>query len=70
MTTTLSTPDPAAQVAQVREIFEGRTFMHSCESTLLEIRRVVYPPGDPAPVRRTERGWPELKPSDDPQSNT
>lgn len=43
MSDTLSTPDPAAQVAEVREIITNRGD-HSCESTLLAIRRVVDPP--------------------------
>lgn len=51
MSDTLSTPDPAAQVAEVREIITHRG-SHSCESTLLAIRRVVIPPpGDDEP------GW-------------
>lgn len=45
MSNTLSTPDPAAQVAEVREIIAHRGD-HSCESTLLAIRRVVDPPPD------------------------
>jgi len=62
---TLSTPDPAAQVAEVRAIIEGRTLMHSCESTLLAIRRVVIPPpADDVEVPVNDAGWPELRPSD------
>lgn len=65
MNDTLSTPDPAAQVAEVRTILEQRSFMHSCEATLLAIRRVIIPPPDETtPPKLTERGWPELKPSD------
>ena len=51
MSNTLSTPDPAAQVAEVRQIIQARG-SHSCESTLLAIRRVVDPP-PPEP----ESGW-------------
>lgn len=66
MNDTLSTPDPAAQLAEVRTILEQRTFMHSCESTLLAIRRVVIPPPDEGtPPTLTARGWPELRPSDE-----
>jgi hypothetical protein len=62
---TLSTPDPATQVAEVRQILEGRTVMHSCEATLLAIRRVIFPPApEGPPAELTERGWPKLKPSD------
>jgi hypothetical protein len=50
MSDTLSTPDPTAQVAEVRHIIEARG-SHSCESTLLAIRRVVDPPREP------ESGW-------------
>lgn len=63
MSDTLSS-DPAAQVAEVRRIIESRTFMHSCEAMLLEIRHVVVPAtvaGDP--VERDDRGWPKLRPS-------
>lgn len=66
MNDTLSTPDPATQVAEVRHIIEGRTFLHSCEATLLAIRRVVIPDlpsGEPPAVN--ERGWVELSPNDD-----
>lgn len=42
MSDTLSMPDPAAQVAEVRHIIQARG-SHSCESTLLAIRRVVIP---------------------------
>lgn len=67
MNDTLSTPDPASQVAEVRGILEQRTVMHSCESTLLAIKRVIIPPPPPGePPTLTARGWPELKPSDDP----
>lgn len=65
MNDTLSTPDPAAQVAEVRAILEGRTLMHSCESTLLAIRRVVIPPpATDVEVEVNDRGWPELRQSD------
>lgn len=71
MNDTLSTPDPAAQVAEVRTIIEGRTFLHSCESTLLAIKRVVIPPPDEiVPPTLTERGWPELSPSDEPPTGS
>lgn len=64
MSDTLSS-DPAAQVAEVRRIIEGRTFMHSCESTLLEIRHVVVPDRvADDPVERDDLGWPKLRPSD------
>lgn len=67
MNDTLSTPDPATQLAEVRGIIEARTFMHSCESTLLAIRRVVIPePPAGDPPKLTVRGWPELTPSEDP----
>lgn len=79
MNDTLSTPDPATQLAEVRHIIERRTFMHSCESVLAEIKRVVIPPAPPGePPKLTPRGWPELHPSepgtawerhDDPEQN-
>lgn len=57
--------DPAAQVEQVRRILAGRTLMHSCESVLAEIKRVVTPPPAPHdPPELTARGWPVLRPSD------
>lgn len=71
MNDTLSIPDPAAQVAEVRQIIEGRTVMHSCEATLLAIRRVVVPdlpPGEPPTLN--ERGWVELRPNDDTPPGT
>lgn len=62
MNDTLSTPDPAAQLAEVRSIIEGRTVMHSCEATLLAIRRVVIPPpATDVEVPVDEEGWPELR---------
>lgn len=61
MNDTLSTPDPVAQVAEVRQIIDGRA-RHSCESTLLAIRRVVDPPGPAAPLEHDNRGWVELRP--------
>ena len=65
MNDTLSTPDPAQQVAEVRRIIETRTFMHSCESTLLAIKRVVIPPpASDTEVPVNDRGWPELRESD------
>lgn len=65
MNDTLSMPDPAAQVAEVRRIIDGRTLMHSCESILAEIKRVVTPPPGPHdPPELTGRGWPILRPSD------
>ena len=42
MSDTLSMPDPARQVAEVRHIIQARGD-HSCESTLLAIKRVVIP---------------------------
>lgn len=66
MNDTLSTPDPATQVAEVREILEGRTFMHSCEATLLAIRRVVIPPPvSDVEVPVNDVGWPALRPSEE-----
>lgn len=62
MNDTLSTPDPAAQLNEIRDIIQGRTIMHSCESTLLAIRRVVFPP--PAEPLNPPGGWPELRASD------
>lgn len=65
MSDTLPTPDPAEQVAEVRQIIRGRTFMHSCEATLLAIRRVVDPPTeDHTPPAVDHDGWVELRPSD------
>lgn len=67
MNDTLSTPDPAAQLAEVRWILEHKTFMHSCESTLLAIRRVVFPPPDKiVHPKLSPRGWPELYAADPP----
>lgn len=57
MNDTLSTPDPASQVAEVRHIITNRG-EHTCEAVLLRIRRVVDPP--PADAREAEvndRGW-------------
>lgn len=59
MNNTLSTPDPAAQVTEIRYIIEHRG-NHSCESTLLAIRRVVFPP--PSKPLNPAGGWPELDP--------
>lgn len=65
MNDTLSTPDPVLQLAEVRRIIEHRTVMHSCESTLAEIRRIVIPPPPRGPAPElNERGWPELKPAE------
>jgi hypothetical protein len=62
---TLSAPDPATQLAEVRAIIEGRTVMHSCESTLQAIKQVVIPPPAPGPeVPVNDVGWPQLRPSD------
>ena len=66
MNDTLSS-DPAEQVAEVRRIIETRTFQHSCEATLLAIKRVVIPP--PATDREVpvnDAGWPELRADDPP----
>jgi hypothetical protein len=59
---TLSTPDPAHQVYDVRRIIRERGD-HSCEATLLAIRRVVDPPpaADAPPTEHDDRGWPELR---------
>lgn len=59
----VSPSDPAAQVAEVRRIIEGRG-SHSCEATLLQIRRVVDPPPPAQPIELDEDGWPVLRPSD------
>lgn len=56
MNNTLSTPDPATQVAEVRQIIAGRG-SNSCESTLIAIRRVVDPPVEQPPVEKDPRGW-------------
>lgn len=61
MSDTLSTPDPALQVAEVRQIIDGRAG-HSCESTLLAIRRVVDPPPPAKPLEHDPRGWVKLEP--------
>ncbi|WP_020385915.1 hypothetical protein [Kribbella catacumbae] len=67
MNDTLSIPDPATQLAEVRSIIEGRTFMHSCESTLLAIRLVIFPaPAEIVPPKLSPRGWPELYAADPP----
>jgi hypothetical protein len=59
----VSMPDPAQQVAEVRRIIEQRG-QHSCESTLLSIRRVIDPPPPAQPIERESTGWPRLQPSD------
>lgn len=66
MNDTLSTPDPAMQVAEVRRIIQHR-LGHSCEATLFAIRRVVDPPPPepaptepPPPLERDARNWPIL----------
>lgn len=65
MSDTLPTPDPAQQVAEVRQIIRGKTLMHSCESTLLAIRQVIDPPpNERTPVELNERRWVVLRPSD------
>jgi hypothetical protein len=59
---TLSTPDPAMQVAEIGHIIQHRGIA-SCEATLLKIRAVVYPPADPPdmrPIATDEHGWPML----------
>lgn len=56
MNDTLSTPDPATQVAEVREIIRGRAG-HTCEAVLIRIRRVVDPPAPTEPVEKDARGW-------------
>jgi hypothetical protein len=62
---TLSTPDPATQVAEVRHIITNRGTT-SCETVLVRIRRVVDPPPPAGPVERDNRGFPKLRPSDPP----
>jgi hypothetical protein len=67
MSDTLSTPDPAEQVAEVRQIITHRG-NHSCEATMFAVWRVVFPgppdrsPGrpDPRPIATDEHGWPML----------
>ena len=65
MSSTLSTPDPAAQVAEVRQIITNRGH-HSCEATMLRVWRVVFPPPaaseepDRRPIATDEHGWPML----------
>lgn len=61
MNDTLSTPDPASQVAEVRAIIGNRRD-HTCEATLLAIRRVVDPPVDPEPLEYDKRNWPIIPP--------
>jgi hypothetical protein len=57
---TLSTPDPATQVAEVRQLIQQRG-RHSCEATLIAIRRVVEPPpAEPDPLEYDSRNWPIL----------
>jgi predicted component of type VI protein secretion system len=64
---TLSAPDPAAQVAEVRQIIQDRA-LHTCEATLLRIRRVVDPPpAEPEPPQLNSRGFPEMRPADPPE---
>lgn len=65
MNDTLSMPDPARQVAEVRQIIADRR-LHTCEATLIRIRRVVDPPEDSPGAELDERGFPKLKPSDLP----
>lgn len=62
MNDTLSTQDPAEQVAEIQQIIDQRGG-HSCEATLLAIRRVVYPPAEQPDTRlleTDEHGWPIL----------
>lgn len=67
MNDTLSTSDPAEQVAEVRHLIANRGVMHSCEATLLAIRRVVDPPpAETTPVELDHRGFPEMRPADPP----
>lgn len=72
MSDTLSTPDPAAQVAEVRDIIIHRGD-HSCESTLLAIKRVVIPDSndtdweDPGSGPGVGTVWER---HDDPEQNT
>lgn len=56
MNNTLSTPDPATQVAEIRDIIRGRAG-HTCEAVLIRIRRVVDPPAEQPPVEKDPRGW-------------
>lgn len=65
MNNTLSTTDPAEQVAEVQDIIRTRGD-HSCEATLIRIWRVVFPPPaegelpDRRPIATDEHGWPML----------
>ena len=82
MDDTLSTPDPAQQVAEVREIIAHRG-NHSCEATMFAVFRVVFPgpPDRPAnpdmrPIATDDHGWPMLNAEgtawerhDDPEEN-
>lgn len=67
MSDTLSMPDPAQQVAEVRQIITHRGH-HSCEATMLRVWRVVFPPPaeseepDRRPIETDEHGWPMLNP--------
>jgi hypothetical protein len=53
---TLSMPDPATQVVEVRQIIQNRG-EHSCEATLIAIRRVIDPPAEQPPAEKDPRGW-------------
>lgn len=66
MSDTLSTPDPAVQVAEVREIIANRGTT-PCEAVMLRVWRVVLPPPSEPPARPDVRplavddnGWPYL----------
>ena len=67
MSDTLSTPDPAEQVAEVRQIITHRN-SHSCEAVMMRVWRVVFPPQaeseqpDRRPIATDPHGWPMLNP--------
>lgn len=62
MNDTLSTPEPAEQVDEIRRIIHNRG-ARSCEATLFAVRQVVFPPPEPPDTRllaTDDNGWPIL----------